>query len=235
MKHFTLNGNLIETRLFMRHTDTGNWGGYTYRWNPTHTEATLVSGGLQETIGSQTWSYPSEAQCLQCHTAGAGRTLGLETRQLNSTIPYPATGRSGNQLATLQAIGMFAAPPAVQDPYPNPSDPAQTLASRARSYLHTNCAQCHRPNGGTPVTIDLQYSTPISATGTCNVVPVSGDLGVAGARKILPGDPARSILYLRMTRRGASQMPPLGSHVIDAEGAALIQQWIAGMNASCEQ
>jgi hypothetical protein len=86
VKNFTLNGQLIETRLFMRHTDSGNWGGYTYRWNSAHTDATLVSGGLTETIGSQDWTYPSEAQCLQCHTSAAGRSLGLETRQLNSTI-----------------------------------------------------------------------------------------------------------------------------------------------------
>src|SRR3954454_13675067 len=97
VKSFTLNGQLIETRLFMRHTDTGNWGGYTYRWNDAHTDATLVSGGLVASIAGQNWIYPSEAQCLQCHTSAAGGSLGLESRQLNTTIAYP-TGRSANQL-----------------------------------------------------------------------------------------------------------------------------------------
>jgi uncharacterized repeat protein (TIGR03806 family) len=234
VKNFTLNGQLIETRLFMRYTDSGNWGGYTYRWDSTHTDATLVSGGLTETIGTQDWTYPSEAQCLQCHTSGAGRSLGLETRQLNSSITYPATGRTVNQLSTLQTLGMFANTLTVADAYPDPADTTQATASRARAYLHTNCAQCHRPNGGTPVNLDLQYATAMSATNTCNATPASGDLGVSNARIIAPGEATRSVLYLRMNRRDANQMPPLASHVVDTQGAALLQQWINGMGASCE-
>jgi uncharacterized repeat protein (TIGR03806 family) len=234
MKHFTLNGSLIETRLFMRHTDTGNWGGYTYRWNAEHTDAALVSGGLTETIGAQDWTYPSEAQCLQCHTSGAGGSLGLETRQLNSSITYPATGRSGNQLTTLQEIGMFANALTVQPAYPDPADTTQATDARARAYLHTNCAQCHRPGGGTAVNLDLRFATAIASTNACNVAPSSGDLGVGGSLIIAPGDASRSVLYLRMNRRDANQMPPLASHVVDTQGAALLQQWIGGMGAGCQ-
>ncbi|MEJ0037587.1 MAG: PQQ-dependent sugar dehydrogenase [Gammaproteobacteria bacterium] len=233
VKNFTLNGQLIETRLFMRHTDSGNWGGYTYRWNSTHTDASLVSGGLTETIGTQDWTYPSEAQCLQCHTSGAGRSLGLETRQLNSSVTYPATGRSANQLTTLQGIGLFANTLTVQDAYPDPADTTQSTTNRARSYLHTNCAQCHRPNGGTPVSLDLRYSTALASTNTCNATPASGDLGVAGARVVTPGDASKSVLYLRMSRRDANRMPPVASHLVDTQGATLLQQWINGMGAGC--
>jgi mono/diheme cytochrome c family protein len=193
-----------------------------------------VSGGLTETLGAQDWTYPSEAQCLECHTSGAGRTLGLETRQLNSSITYPATGRTANQLTTLQGIGMFANALTVQDAYPDPSDTSQSAANRARSYLHTNCSQCHRPNGGTPVNLDLRYSTAMTATNACNVAPASGDLGVADARVIAPGDASTSVLYLRMNMRDANQMPPLASHVVDTQGAALVQQWINAMSASCQ-
>jgi len=234
VKNFRLNNQLVETRLFMRHSDTGNWGGYTYRWNSNNTDATLVSGGLVATIAGQDWIYPSEAQCLQCHTTAAGRALGLETRQLNSSFTYPSTGRTANQLSTLDAIGMFSAPLTVLPAYPDPFDTAQTLNSRARAYLHTNCAQCHRPNGGTPVNLDLRYATDISASGTCGVSPASGDLGVTGAKIITPGDAAKSVLYLRMNRRDTNRMPPIGSHLVDTQGAALLQQWISGMSASCQ-
>jgi hypothetical protein len=37
-----------------------------------------------------------------------------------------------------------------------------------------------------------------------------------------------------MSRRDATQMPPVGSHLVDAQGAALLQQWINGMSASCQ-
>jgi uncharacterized repeat protein (TIGR03806 family) len=233
-KHFELNGQLIETRLFMRHPDTGNWGGYTYRWNASGTDANLVSGGLVTNVGSQPWTYPSEAQCLQCHTNAAGNSLGLETSQLNFNFTYPSTGRTANQLTTLQTIGMFTAAPASMPVYPNPSDTSQPLASRARSYLHTNCSQCHRPSGGTPVNLDLRFATAIASTNSCNVTPTAGNLGVTDARIIAPGAAARSVLYLRMSRRDATQMPPVGSHIVDTQGAALLQQWINGMSATCQ-
>src|SRR6185503_8004101 len=96
VKNFALAGQLVETRLFMRHND-GNWAGYTYEWNAGHTDATRVIGGKTITVSGQTWEFPSEAQCVQCHNSGAGRTLGLEIGTLNSDLGYPATGRTANQ------------------------------------------------------------------------------------------------------------------------------------------
>jgi uncharacterized repeat protein (TIGR03806 family) len=233
VKNFALNSQLIETRLFMRYSDTGNWGGVTYRWNDAQSDATLVSGGLVAKVGGQDWIYPSEAQCLQCHTQAAGRSLGPEVRQLNSSFTYPGTG-AANQLDTLEAKGLFTAPPARATAMPDPADGTQPLTDRARAYLHTNCSHCHRPNGGTPVDLDLQYTTAIAATNTCNATPASGDIGVANAKVIAPGDAMHSVLYLRMNRRDSNQMPPVGSHLVDTAGAALLQQWIDGMNASCQ-
>ena len=235
VKNFRLNSRIFETRLFMRHADTGNWRGYTYRWNDAQTAATLVNGGLTVNVEGQPWTYPSGTECLQCHTAAAGNSLGLETAQLNGNLTYPQTGRTANQLATLNAIGMFAA--ALPDPgtLPSYSDPygSAALSGRARSYLHTNCAQCHRPGGGTGSNMDLRHDTAIASTNTCNLSPTRGDLGIANARLLAPGDPSRSIVLQRMNRRGTNQMPPIGSHVIDAAGAAVLSSWITGMNGSC--
>ncbi len=240
VKHFRLGTRLIETRLFMRHPDTGNWGGYTYQWNSAQTAATLVKGGLITNINppGQDWIYPSEAQCLQCHTSAAGRSLGLETAQLNSNLTYPATGRMANQLATLNAIGMFttplAQPPSALPVYPDPYGTSGSLTERARAYLHTNCSQCHRPSGGTPSNMDLRFGTASAATNACNATPASGDLGISGARLIVPGNPAASLIFVRMSRRDLHQMPPLASNLVDTAGVALIQSWIAGMNSTCQ-
>ena len=240
VKNFKLGTQLIETRLFMRHTN-GNWGGYTYQWNAAQTAATLVKGGLITHIAppaNQDWIYPSEAQCLQCHTNAAGRSLGLETAQLNGDLTYPTTGRTANQLTTLNAIGMFttplAQPPSALPAYRNPYGSTGTAAERARAYLHTNCAQCHRPSGGTPSNMDLRFNIAIGSTGTCNVAPNSGDLGISGARLIAPGNASNSLIYVRMSRRDLHQMPPLASNLVDTAGAALIQNWINAMNASCQ-
>ncbi len=92
VKHFRVGNQLVETRLFMRHPD-GVWAGYTYQWNGTQTEAMRVTGGGTTNVGGQTWIFPSEAQCMQCHTQAAGFSLGLETAQQNGNHLYPQTGR----------------------------------------------------------------------------------------------------------------------------------------------
>jgi uncharacterized repeat protein (TIGR03806 family) len=232
LKHFRLSGQLIETRLFMHHPD-GEWAGYSYEWNAAQTDATLVIGGKTKTVGSQTWRYPSGGECLRCHSAAAGRALGPESAQMNRAFIYPSTGRSANQLTTYAAIGLFDAPlPDVAANLPRLpaiTDNTQPLEARARAYLHANCANCHRPGGPTPVNLDLRYTTALAATNSCNAVPQSGDLGMANALLIAPGDPARSVLLLRMRALDSKRMPPLASSVLDSDGVSLIQSWIAAL------
>jgi uncharacterized repeat protein (TIGR03806 family) len=234
MKNMRIGSRLIETRLFMRHPD-GNWGGFTYEWNAQQTDANLVQGGAVRDIGGgQQWIFPSETQCMSCHTSAAGRSLALETSQLNRNHTYPQTGRTANQLLTLNAIGLFNPPilnPSSQPSMPDPADTGAPLASRARAYLHTNCAQCHRPGGPTGVALDLRYTTSFASTNTCNVSPQAGDLGVgANARLIAPGNVSNSILINRVNRRDAFGMPPLGSTQIDAAGVTLLTQWVNSLS-----
>ena len=94
VKHFRMGDRVAETRLFMRHPD-GGWAGYTYQWNGAQTDATRVMGGGPSTVGNQTWAFPSEWQCMLCHTQAAGFILGLETAQQNGDHFYPQTGGRG--------------------------------------------------------------------------------------------------------------------------------------------
>ena len=233
VKNFRLDNRLIETRLFMRHPD-GVWAGYSYEWNAQGTDATLVVGGKQVTIGSQTWIYPSGAQCMQCHTQAAGYSLGLETKQLATNITYPQTGRSGHQLLTLNTLHTLSPPladPTAEAAYPNPTGTAGTLNERARSYLHTNCSQCHRPDGPTTSNMDLRYSTPLANTNACDAAPGLGDLGIANARIIAPGAADRSVMPARMNlaRDNPDTMPPIGAQADDA-GVQLIREWINSLS-----
>jgi uncharacterized repeat protein (TIGR03806 family) len=224
LKHFRLGGKLIETRLFVRHGD-GSYGGYTYEWNDAETDALLLSGAKQRQVAGQTWSYPSREQCMQCHTAAAGFSLGLETAQLNRDLLYPRTGRTANQMATLAYVGVFDAP------LPGSAGTLARLERdtgdhAVRGYLHANCSGCHRANGTTGTSIDLRYGPPSTALGLCDVAPGLGDLGVPGASLLAPGDPARSVLSLRAHRIGSGQMPPLARAVVDAAGTAALDTWI---------
>jgi uncharacterized repeat protein (TIGR03806 family) len=234
VKDFERDNRLIETRLLMRHPD-GEWAGYTYQWNESQTEAARVIGGAQVEIAGEPWIFPSEAQCLQCHTVAAGRTLGLELAQLNSDLLYPQTGLLANQLASLDHINLFSAGlpdvpanlPALQDP-----EGVGDLDDRARAYLHTNCAGCHRPGGPTASAMDLRFDRTLSQMQICDVPAQSGStLGIENARLLAPGDVDRSLIWVRMGRRDAHGMPPMGSVLVDETGRALIAEWISQLGS----
>jgi uncharacterized repeat protein (TIGR03806 family) len=233
MKTFSSGGRRIETRLFMRHDD-GGWGGYTYEWNEDGTDAVLLPAAkLRALDDTQTWAYPSRNQCIQCHSKAAGGTLGFETAQLNRDGIYPTTNRISNQLATLDHIGMLAAPLEVAPAdAPRLADPKseELLEERARSYLHANCAHCHRPMGGGQGTMDLRYARSFKDTQTCNVDNSQGP--VDGATKlIVPGAPQSSILSLRLHATSAKRMPPVSVSVLDPVGSAVIDEWISSLTA----
>ena len=233
MKHFRLGGRLVETRLFMRHSD-GEWAGYTYEWNAQGTDATRVVGGKTAPVGSQSWVFPERPSASRATRLAAGRSLGLELAQLNGSLLYPQTGRTANQIATLNAIGLFnpavSTPPSALPALPDPSGASGTLTERARAYLHTNCSHCHRPNGGTPTDLDLRYATALSGTNSCDRPPQAGDLGLTDARIIAPGAAGRSVLVARVNRRDAQAMPPLASNVVDAAGVNLLTQWVNSLS-----
>ena len=227
MKNFRINNQLIETRLLMHHTD-GSWAGYTYEWNDAQTAATRVHGGKTRTVNGQQWIYPAESQCLDCHTAVAGRSLGPTTAQLNRNHIYASTNRTANELDTLSGIGVTSTTinsstaPMLTDP----TDTTATLDNRARAYLQSNCAQCHQPGGPAPVNIDFKYTTALSSTNTCNVLPSAGTLGLANPHIITPSSASTSVLVSRVNRRDANAMPPLGSNIVDANGVMLLTNWI---------
>lgn len=231
VKEFALGDELLETRLLVLHTD-GNWAGYTYEWNEDATDAVLLPAGKSRDVAGQTWQFPNRAECLQCHTSAAGRSLGLETRQLDRRAIYPGN-LLADQLNTLEHIGMFATATVERlGALPDPGDGDLPAEPRARAYAHVNCGNCHRPGGTGRGTADFRFETAFAEMGICGVDPQEGDLGVAGAQLLVPGSPALSLISLRMGTLEAARMPAVGSRVVDADGVALVDGWITGI-ASC--
>jgi uncharacterized repeat protein (TIGR03806 family) len=219
----------LETRMLTR--DSTGWHGYTWRWNDAQTDAVLLPGSMTETIdtpdGELVWNYPSRAQCDNCHTDVSGHVLGVRTRQLNRPMTYD--GVTVSQLGALEGAGFFAS--ALGDPSTLPSHPriddmTATIDSRVRAYLDVNCAQCHQPSGPTSAAIDLRVQTVLEDMGICDTPPMQGDLGIAMARILAPGEPARSVLHARMNRRGMDQMPPLATTHVDDRVIPLLEEWI---------
>ena len=113
----------------------------------------------------------------------------------------------------------------------DPDDSGASASERARAYLHTNCSQCHRPGGPTPSAMDLRYTTSLVNTNACDVIPQQGELGIANARLIAPGNAARSLIIERANRRDSHGMPPLGSNLVDTGGINLLTIWINGLSS----
>ena len=213
------------------------WTGYTWEWNVDETEALRVIGGSVKDIGGQDWIFPSEDECIACHNPAAGFSLGPETAQLNRDKLYPLPDGNGlaDQLHTLDSIGILSAPLPASEVLPklaDVSDATLTLEDRARAWLHSNCAGCHRTDGPTPAVIDLRFDTLLSDTGACNADPGSGDLGIPGAKLLSLGNADASIIYARLiSRDDGVMMPPLGSSIVDDAGATLVRDWIDSLNS----
>ena len=227
VKEFRLGCTRVETRLFVRHDD-GDWAGYSYAWNEAQTDAALLPAGAVRTWGAATWEHPSRSDCMRCHTAAAGYSLGLELAQLDRDMIWPG-GSVANVARTLAHVGLLSgeaqAVAALADPHGD-----GPVEARARSYLHANCSGCHRPGGPGQGALDLRRGTPLAGAGVCDVAPQEGDLGVADARLVAPGDPARSLVPVRMRHTGTGRMPPLGTRTVDEAGATVIESWIEGLD-----
>ena len=111
----------------------------------------------------------------------------------------------------------------------DPADETAPLDARARSYLHANCAQCHVEAGGGNSAFEVNISTPAERMKLFDVKPLHDAFGIADAKIVAPGDPERSVLYRRVTRRGPGQMPPLATSRVDDRAAELLRRWIADL------
>jgi uncharacterized repeat protein (TIGR03806 family) len=228
----------LETRLLVCDV-TGGVYGATYKWRGDNSDADLLETNLEEAIQikiatgdrTQTWYYPSRADCLVCHTANAGFALGVKTRQLNRGFGFPS-GVTDNELRTWNHIGLFeqaleeTSLPALPT-LARADDQSRSLEDRARSYLDANCAHCHRPRG-TVAYFDARYDTPLDRQ---NLIDgrVLIDQRIDNPRVVAPNDIWRSVLYMRADSVEAFKMPPLAHNAVDQQSMALLRQWIESL------
>jgi hypothetical protein len=160
--------------------------------------------------------------------------LPLNTRQLNRDVAEPASGRLINQLA-LWSERRWLDPPLPQNEIPMLSRLASLDENgapaelRVRSYLDVNCAACHRPGGFARSAFDARFATPLAQQALINGQLIAGDLGIAGARVIVPGSPEKSVLYQRLKRNDFFRMPPGATTDEPTPLLPVLDQWIRSL------
>ncbi len=205
----------IETQV--SHFDGSDWHLYRYRWNDAGTDATLVLGA---------------GDCAACHNRASGLVLGFAPAQLARRD----AGHGNDGLPALVRQGVLAAAPdhAITR-FASADDQSADLETRARSYLHVNCAHCHRPGGGSNAALDLDFTVPLFRTGIVGTRPTQGTFALPDAQLIAPGDPFRSVLFYRLATIGGGHMPKVGSRAMDAPGVALMEAWIRALGTAAPE
>lgn len=256
MRRPTENVRFLETRLLIRRAE--GWVAYPYVWNDAQTEARLSPIGANVPVSftneegqaiALDWAVPNRNQCKACHDLGGELTpIGPSARNLNRTSdgeafsPWngPQIPRSEptlvNQIETWTTNGLLTGAPqgAAAPSVPNAFDPRAPLELRARAYLDVNCAHCHNPQGPAHTSgLDLRWSQQQPIAWGVGKRPVAAGRGSAGFEfAIEPGHPERSILLHRMRSTDPGvMMPELGRQLVDDRGTAVIEEWIARMDA----
>ncbi|HEY3819549.1 MAG TPA: hypothetical protein VGL81_20410 [Polyangiaceae bacterium] len=235
-KEFRIDSKRVETRMFQKSTPTF-WVFATYAWNGDDSAATISYGGPVPVGDGGTWNIPSNDDCSDCHKGRQDRILGFE--QVGLGLP----GAQGLTLAELAAQGLVTPLPASTTL--TVGDDGTGLDGLALGWIHVNCGvTCHNSNPaaagfGAGMLLRLHAAqldgTPPSAAWdvfktTVNVPCTSGS--VAGEPRIVPGDPADSVVYQLMDERGTLQMPPIGSVLVDVPDVAVVHAWIQAMGAA---
>ncbi|MEO2019458.1 MAG: PQQ-dependent sugar dehydrogenase [Fuerstiella sp.] len=226
----------IETQIL--HYDGVELMPYTYQWNDEQSDAILVdASGAERTfeiqdsaafhgVRTQTWRFAGRAECQRCHNRWSGPALAFNTAQLDRVHNYGET--TASQLDTFAHIQLIEKPvdteekPKLADPY----NSSIALDDRARAYLHTNCAHCHRLHAGGAVLSHMHFDLALDKTNMVNARPTQGTFGIHAAQVIAPGDPFRSVLLYRMAKLGSGRMPRVGSAEVDRAGVQLLYSWL---------
>ncbi len=159
---------------------------------------------------------------------GRGRT----TKEIDDEIAARSATR--NQRAPVQTTLLPFNPettPRLVDPY----DKKQDLTARVRSYLHSNCAQCHVEAGGGNSAMELEFTKTLEQMRIIDVKPIHDTYGIKDARLVAPGHPERSILLHRIAHRNKGHMPPLATRVVDQVMVDAIREWILGMGEKAKK
>jgi hypothetical protein len=228
------HGRAVETRFIERLTD-GSWRFAAYVWNEQGTDAQLApANGASVTLDAKRrYSIPGEADCRACHEGGAVPVLGFSALQLSPDrdplAPHAEAPSADHlNLNSLVERGLVKNLPQSFIDTPPRIHATTPTARAALGYLHGNCGHCHNDAGSlASMELPLQQTGQASAT-LQSLINAASRFRMHGVdRRVTPGNATSSALAARMRSRNPyTQMPPIGTSIIDADALALVERWI---------
>jgi len=214
------------------HSRAANYmlGLSTLQFNKTHDYGGIQANQLEvlEWLGALKVNWMAEQQAaLKSKLKKAGKN----DKQADAEIKRLTATRNQRESRTSSLLFQRGEKyPKLVDPYDSSAD----LTARARSYLHSNCAQCHVEAGGGNAQMQLSWSTPLEKTRLIGEKPLHHKFDIAEPQLIAPGDPERSVLLHRMAIRDRGQMPQLATNVVDEQAVLLLREWIKSLGENDE-
>jgi hypothetical protein len=212
----------VETRV-LRKTDPATWDYAAYGWDPDGLDgprldiAEPVPIDVDGPEGPLVHHVPARIECRSCHESAIGEVLGFERLQLSA----PGDDGAPSRLVALTQVGILDTS---NDPVlvEHPDDTTRHVLGM----LTGNCVHCHNGSGGPSSSFDLRHDVALANTID---VPTDSSASASGTR-IVPGDPASSILFLAVSGEGddpeISAMPPTGVDRRDAESIERLRAFI---------
>jgi hypothetical protein len=210
---------VVETRVVLY--SGGQWTGKTYAWNEAQDDAYSVVGGKSVPVTwindkgkkySFNFNIATQLQCRLCHTQNSiGTYLPIHFQMKNLNLTRSWESPAINQLVYFNQIGiMNSVSPNQYTTVVSSSDTTQTLEKRVRSYLDTNCAHCHNPDGYASAYSDLnlKFDVPLADT------------------HILDGNRKADIITRMRSTDFKTRMPKIHSNLTDLKSVDLVEKYL---------
>jgi hypothetical protein len=226
---------LGETRFLYR-ADAG-WLYTSYVWSEDGTAAVQENDGVDDLFGTG-HTVPSREQCKTCHIGREEFVLGWDFIMLNE-------GAEGVTAESLATDGWLSG---LDPAHLELTIPGDEVEQAALSYLHANCGiSCHnRTPDATANSSGLYLRLNVDDLGSVMSTDAAAGINQFPGPNAMfadlpnqptetyydfrPLDPERSLALARMEFRGSeTAMPPLGTHVADPDGVAVVLAWIESM------
>ncbi len=213
----------IETRLLEKSEST--WKVATYIWNSEQSEATRWAGEngtvpITIPLGENNrHTVPSYSQCTLCHDQKSQAAAHPSGEPVLGFTAFQLSRESIEELVTAGVLQQPAIPWQRHRTFA-----INTLERDVIGYLHANCGHCHNPrrpdmipgSGNPNFTLNYDLESHNSRANTNLIKQIGKEVASQGdgefpadAKLLVPGNPNRSMIFLRMNTASIRHRMPL--------------------------